>query len=152
MKLARMHSRKKGKSGSRRPASKTAPSWAQADKQEVSELVLKMAREGFDEAAIGRMLRDGHGVPSVRNLTGKTVTQILEENALLKGFPRDLLDLIRKAVRVRKHLRAGKQDKYNATMLRRTESKIKRLVKYYRGKKLPADWKYEPEQAALLVK
>ena len=147
-----MHSRKRGRSGSKRPMAKTPPSWVQADKKEVTELVLKMSREGADEAAIGRELRDSHGVPSVRNLTGKTVTQVLKENGLLREYPRDLLDLIRKAVRLRRHLRTGKQDKHNTTMLRRTESKIKRLAKYYRGKKLPADWKYDSEKAALLVK
>jgi len=32
------------------------------------------------------------------------------------------------------------------------ESKIRRLIKYYvKNKKLPADFKYEPERAKLLV-
>jgi small subunit ribosomal protein S15 len=34
-----------------------------------------------------------------------------------------------------------------------TESKIKRLVKYYRRtKKLPKDWRYDPEQAVLIIR
>ena len=53
---------------------------------------------------------------------------------------------------VRKHLKENKRDKSNAIKLSHVESKIKRLVVYYRGKKLPKDWKYEPEKAALLVK
>ncbi|TMS41309.1 MAG: 30S ribosomal protein S15, partial [Methanobacterium sp.] len=37
--------------------------------------------------------------------------------------------------------------------LRIVESRIRRLVSYYRNEGvLPEDWRYEPNQAALLVK
>jgi len=62
------------------------------------------------------------------------------------------MDLIKRAVGLHKHLKTNGTDIHNKSILRRTESKVKRLVKYYRGKKLPANWKYDPEQAALLVK
>ncbi len=150
--MARMHTRKKGRSGSEKPTARTAPTWVAMDKQEVIDLVLKLSRGGLSPASIGRVLRDSHGVPSVRNLTGKTVTQILAENNSAPAYPSDLVDLIRRALRLRRHLRTNKQDRHNDTVLRRTESKIKRLGNYYRGHKLPAGWKYDPEQASLLVK
>ncbi|MFH0835143.1 MAG: 30S ribosomal protein S15, partial [Candidatus Micrarchaeota archaeon] len=84
--------------------------------------------------------------------TGKSITQLLVENKAAKEYPTDLIDLIRKAVRLRKHIGQNKRDTHNRVRLSRTESKIKRLVRYYRGKKLPKNWTYEPEKAALLVK
>ena len=41
-----MHSRKKGKSGSKHPVAEVSPSWLQYSKEEVVELVLQMAKEG----------------------------------------------------------------------------------------------------------
>ena len=46
----------------------------------------------------------------------------------------------------------NKKDKLNSKQLVHVEAKIKRLANNYRGKKLPKDWKYDPAQAALLVK
>ena len=150
--MARMHSRKHGRAGSRKPSTKTPPSWVQLGSQETIEIVVKPPREGHDEATIGRPLAADHGVPSVKNITGKTISQILSEAKVAGAYPRDLMDLIKKAVKLHKHIKTNGTDIHNGTILKRTESKVKRLVKYYRGKKLPADWKYDPEQAALLVK
>ena len=52
---------------------------------------------------------------------------------------------------MRGHLKTNNRDISNKSKSY-TLSKIKRLVKYYRGKKLSKDWKYEPEKAELLVK
>ncbi len=91
-------------------------------------------------------------VPSVKALVGRTVSQILKGEKLEPKYPSDLIDLIRKAVQMRKHLAANKRDTSNNHSLELVESKINRLVRYYRGKKLPAKWSYDPAQAALLVK
>jgi len=148
-----MHSRRRGTSGSKKPVTKTAPSWVEVSKEDAIELVLKLAKEGKAAAEIGLILRDAHGIPSFKNLVGKTISQILEEKkASPNKYPDDLIDLIRRAVRIRTHLRQQNRDKLNKFTLAKTESKIRRLVKYYRGRKLPEDWKYEPEKAALLVK
>ncbi len=147
-----MHSRKKGQSGSRKPAAKTAPPWLEVSAEECVSLIKALAKEGTGPEAIGRTLRDKHGIPSVRNLTGKTVTQILKEEGMLAAYPSDLISLIRRAVGMRKHIKTNNRDVSNKSKLHHVEGKIKRLVKYYRGKKLPKDWKYEPEQAELLVK
>ncbi|MFH0971875.1 MAG: 30S ribosomal protein S15 [Candidatus Micrarchaeota archaeon] len=147
-----MHTRRKGKSKSHKPQRSNASMWVGVSKEEIESLVEKYAIEGRKEAEIGLILRDQHAVPSVKMIVGKTVSQILKEKGLTPKYPSDLIDLIRKAVRLRKHLAENKKDKLNSKKLVYVESKIKRLVNYYRGKKLPKDWKYDPAQAALLVK
>jgi len=151
--MARMHSKKKGKSGSKHPVAEVSPSWLQYSKEEVVELVLQMAKEGKNSSKIGLILRDQHGIPSVKAVTGKTISEILEENKLLPKYPEDLMNLMRKAVRLHKHVAINKQDKHNTRAMKLTESKIKRLVSYYkRTGRLADKWYYTPEEAALLVK
>lgn len=151
--MAKLHSKKHGKSGSKRPIIKAAPEWVDYASHEVEELVLKLHKAGNNPTTIGHTLRDQYGVPLVKNITGKTITAILEESGTKMGYPDDLLSLIRKAVRVANHLKVNKGDGTNTTKLIHIESKIKRLVKYYRRTgRLPATWVYTREQAALLVK
>jgi len=150
--MARMHSKKRGRSGSRKSKFKTLPAWVRQSKDDVFALVEKYAKEGASGAAIGQKLRDEHGVPSVKLVTGKTISQILAEKNLAGKYPADMLDLIRRAVAMRRHLKENSRDSFNKQKLVHVESKIKRLVRYYRGKKLPSDWAYDPETAALLVK
>ena len=151
--MARMHSKKKGRSGSKKPSSKIVPEWVEYSAPEVEELVARLGREGTPSPAIGQVLRDTYGVPSVRSITGKSVTEILAENNVKLEYPEDLLNLIKRAVGVRKHLTSNKGDIHNRVKLGHIESKIRRLVKYYtRTGRLPAEWRYEPDKAALLVK
>ncbi len=150
--MARMHTRKKGQSKSRKPVNKPAPTWVKQSKEEIAKLVAKLAKEGKRESDIGQTLRDQYGIPSVKAVTGKTVSQTLKGEKLSPQYPSDLIDLIRKAVKLRKHLKQNKGDNSNQHSLQMVESKINRLVVYYRGKKLPQRWAYDPEQAALLVK
>ena len=61
--------------------------------------------------------------------------------------------LIKKAIRLRKHLEAHRKDLHNKRALQLTESKIWRLQKYYKRKGvLPADWEYKPETAEFLIR
>ncbi len=150
--MARMHTRKKGKAKSRKAFNKPAPSWVKLSKEEISALVAKLATEGKRESEIGQILRDQHGIPSAKALTGRTVSQMLAGEKLTPKYPSDLMDLIKRAVGMRKHLKQNKKDTINRHSLELVESKINRLVRYYRGKKLPQRWSYDPEQAELLVK
>jgi len=145
-----MHSRKKGKSGSKRPTAQAK--WIGYKNKEVDRLVIKLRKDGLQSPDIGRTLRDQYGIPSVKQLTGKTVTKILEENNLLPQVPEDLLNLLKRAVVLRDHLVKNKKDYTSKHGLELLESKIRRLIKYYvKTKKLPQDFKYEPERAKLLV-
>ncbi|MFH1473877.1 MAG: 30S ribosomal protein S15 [Candidatus Aenigmatarchaeota archaeon] len=148
--MARMHSRKKGKAGSRRPAAKA--NWVTYTDKEVERLVLKMRKDGMEVAKIGLVLRDQYGIPSVKQITNKTITKILEENNLLSKIPEELLGLLKNAVNLRDHLVKNKKDYISKHGLELQESKIRRLIKYYvKNKKLPVGFKYEPERAKLLV-
>jgi len=133
--------------------SKVAPEWVDRSAHEVEELVLKLAKQGYNATTIGLILRDEYAVPSVKRLCGKTITRILKDNGIKIEYPDDLMNLMRKAVRMRKHLETHKKDIHNRVKLTHVESKIRRLVKYYRKKRvLPSGWRYDPETAALLVK
>jgi small subunit ribosomal protein S15 len=147
--MSRMHSRDKGVSGSKKPYKKTVPTWIGYKPNVVEMLITKMAKEGKTSSEIGLILRDTYGVPDVKVLTKKRIMQILKEKKLLTEVPEDLRALIKKSALVRKHLDDNKQDKTALRGLQLTESKIKRLVKYYKGTgRLPMEWKYIPSKAS----
>ena len=81
--MARLHSKKRGKSGSKKPAVKSVPEWVEYSAHEAEEFVAKMGKEGQGPAAIGMALRDTYGIPSVQNLCGKSISEIMVENLSL---------------------------------------------------------------------
>jgi small subunit ribosomal protein S15 len=149
--MAKLHTRRKGKSGSRKI--KGSAKWVDIDSEEVEKIIVELRKSGNSNAMIGVILRDQYGVPSVLEVCGKTLNKIVEEKLGKIQYPDDLLNLIKKAVNLRKHISKNKSDVHNKLRLVRTESKIRRLVAYYTRKKiLPENWRYDPETAALLVK
>ncbi len=150
--MAKLYSGKRGMAGSKKYPSTSRPVGFEPNPALTLELVEKLAKEGKSEADIGRILRDEHKIPSVKMVTGKTISQILREKKLASQYPSDLLYLIKRAVSIRRHLKLNSRDVHNRRNLTLTESKIRRLVGYYRGNKLPTSWKYDPETAGLLVK
>jgi small subunit ribosomal protein S15 len=150
--MARMHSRDKGKSGSHAPLKKEKPSWIKYANKEIELLVLKYAKEGKSTAQIGLYLRDEYGIPDIKVLIGKTISQVLAEKNIKKELPDDLMALIKKSIMIRKHMEENHKDMTGKRGLQLTESKIKRLVKYYkRTKVLDTKWKYDPEKVKLIV-
>ncbi|MFX1569522.1 MAG: 30S ribosomal protein S15 [Promethearchaeota archaeon] len=150
--MARMHSRKKGRSGSTRPARLEKPVWIELSPEEVESEVVKLARKGHSKSMIGTKMRDSRGVPLVKVVTGKKVSQILEENDIETILPEELANLVRKALSIRKHLETNHKDLEARKGLNRTESKIYRLIKYYKKKKiLASDFKYDVEKIRTLV-
>jgi small subunit ribosomal protein S15 len=150
--MARMHSKKRGKSGSKRPSIKTIPKWVRYKKAEIEEIVVKLAKEGNSTSKIGLMLRDQFGIPSVKLLTGKTISQIMKNEKIYPKLPEDLFNLLKQTVNLRNHMEKNKADYTSKRGLELLESKIRRLGKYYvRNKILPLDWKYDPEKVKLLV-
>ncbi|MCS7109446.1 MAG: 30S ribosomal protein S15 [Candidatus Micrarchaeota archaeon] len=149
--MARLHTKKKGKAGSR----KFKGSSLQSDlsKEEIEKLVLDLYRAGNSPSLIGHILRDQYGVGSVRDATGKSMVEIIEAATGKKEFPENLANLMKKAVRLRAHLERNKGDLHNKIRLNSIETKIRRLGKYYIKKKiLPPDWKYDPAVAAIQFK
>ena len=150
--MARIHSRKKGKSGSTRPPRLEKPVWVERSGKEVEDDVVKLAKKGHSKSMIGTILRDSHGVPLVKVITGKKISKILEENDIESSLPEDLLNLVKKALNIRSHLEDNHKDLEGRKGLQRTESKIYRLIKYYKKKKVLAqDFKYDPEKIRTLV-
>lgn len=146
--MARMHSRRKGKAGSRKPLKYGQAAWTLFyDPDEIRKEIVKMKKSGVSQSLIGTILRDQYAIPSAKEFFGKKLGKILEEEKIKDEIPEDIQNLIKKAVRLRKHLELHRKDKHNRRALQLIESKIKRLEKYYKRENvLPADWKYEPEK------
>ncbi|MFB0514902.1 MAG: 30S ribosomal protein S15 [Candidatus Bathyarchaeia archaeon] len=140
----------KGRSHSTRPVSKRPPAWCRYTAEEVEALVVKLAKEGHSPSKIGTILRDQYGIPLVKPIMGKTVTQILKDAELAPSLPEDLENLLKKASRLYVHLEKNKKDQPNKRALQLIESKIYKLSRYYRREGiLPPDWKYEGKTASL---
>jgi len=151
--MARMHSRKRGKSGRKRPKAKTSPEWADMDKAKLEEMILKMAKEGVSPSKIGLVLRDKYSIPEVKPILGMSMTAYLKKNKVGTEYPEDFLELIKRAVRMNRHLKKSKKDVHNTSKYNHVVSKILRLAKYYERKgRIPKGWKYDADQAELLVK
>ena len=150
--MARMHSRKGGISGSTRPADQTVPKWVDYKKGEVEKLIVKLGKQDMSSAVIGTILRDRYGIPAVDKIVGKKISKILTDNEITHKYPEDMLNLMRRAVILGKHMDSNRKDVHSKRGLELIHSKIRRLGKYYiRNKRLPADWKYNPQTAKIEV-
>ena len=149
--MARIHARRKGKSGSTRPIREKTPDWTALNPREVESHVIELSKSGKSTSEIGMILRDQYAVPDVKIATGKKISKILEENNIKQEIPEDLRSLMNTVLQLKKHLETHKKDLKNKRNLQLTESKIRRLTKYYQAQnRLPKDWKYNPEQAKLM--
>ncbi|MBS3144547.1 30S ribosomal protein S15 [Candidatus Woesearchaeota archaeon] len=150
--MARLYSRKKGKSGSKRPTVRVKPAWVTYDEKTVEQLVVKIAKTGKTASTIGIELRDTYGIPDVKAITKKPIGQILVEHKIISKLPDDLKALIRTDIALMKHMEINKKDMPGKRGLSLCASKIGRLVKYYkRTKVLPIDWKYDRTKAKILI-
>ncbi|WP_248516130.1 30S ribosomal protein S15 [Salinarchaeum laminariae] len=153
--MARMHSRRRGSSGSDRPADDDPPEWSDVDADDVEDRVVELAEQGHDPSQIGLKLRDegvkGTPIPDVKAATGSKVTEIMENNHVENDIPEDLRNLLAQAVRLNEHMEENGQDHQNRRALQNTESKVRRLVDYYRGDKIDEEFTYTYENAAELL-
>jgi len=147
--MARIHAHRKGKSHSTRP-SRSVASWVTLGKDEIISMIVKMAKDGLGPSEIGIKLRDEYGIPLVKPIVGKSITEVLEENGISGEMPEDLDILVRKALGLQKHLRTHKSDRNNVRSLELLEAKIHRLSKHYKKVgELPQNWKYAAVVAKL---
>jgi small subunit ribosomal protein S15 len=150
--VSRIHSGRKGRSGSKRPYPLAKPEWVTLDPDEVMEEAVKLAKTGIASAQIGTRLRDSFGVPSVRAVTGKRMADLLEEKGVKPQLPEDLQALLKRVVHLQRHLAQHPYDHSNRRGLQLMESRIRRLAHYYRHRKvLPENWSYTAATAALQV-
>tara|TARA_B100001146_G_C16078674_1_gene389659 strand:+ start:80 stop:526 length:447 start_codon:yes stop_codon:yes gene_type:complete len=147
-----MHSPGRGKSGSTKPLVDKAPEWSNTDPKAVTALIISLSEEGHNTATIGTILRDQHAVPDARLVVGKRIGQILAENDITPQYPEDMMSLMRRALRLINHLESNRKDLHNSRQLELTESKIRRLSRYYQGHgQLDTEWAYKRDQLRLMV-
>lgn len=143
------------KTGLQKPKKSKAlkPNFVDLKPKEIIEAIIHLANEGHSQSEIGMILRNQYGVPKVSKALGKKVAGVLKEQNLLPKMPEDLMNLIRKSVTLREHMEKNKKDMSAKRGLMLTVSKIRALEKYYKkSQKIPINWRYSSETAALLAK
>ncbi|ASI13496.1 30S ribosomal protein S15p [Candidatus Mancarchaeum acidiphilum] len=153
--MAKLHTKRHGKSGSLKPIMEKGqlPEGLKVNKEEIEKLIVDYAQHGMPPALIGETLKKEKGVGYIKQITGKRLMQILKDNNMKFDLPPDLMDLMKKAVRLNKHMANNHMDVHNKIRLKRVESKIWRLTKYYINEGvLPEGWRYNAQQAELLIK
>jgi small subunit ribosomal protein S15 len=144
--MTRMHSGGRGSSGSTKPAAKTEPRWLDFEADEVRDMVVGLARDGHDPSEIGRILRDQHGIPSVKQITGQKITDILDDEGLGLDMPEDLGNLVDKADSLQSHLEEHPKDLQTERQLELVKARVRKLASYHRDEgNIPSDWKYTAE-------
>src|SRR5659263_461388 len=118
--MARMHAIRKGVSGSTRPLISTVP--ITTTPEEVQKLVVELRNTGLSSSQIGIVLRDTYGIPDVKSVTKKSLTELLRDGGVAPKLPEDLFNLITKALNLRDHLEENKKDLHNKRALQLTES------------------------------
>ena len=150
--VSRIHSGRKGRAGSHKPYPLRTPEFSTLDKNEVIEEATRLAKTGVSAAQVGTILRDSHGVPSVRAVTGQRLVPLLASHGVKPDLPDDLQALLKRVVHLQRHLGVHKKDLANQRGLALMESRIRRLALYYkRHKILPEDWRYTSASAVLQV-
>ena len=150
--MGRLHSPGKGISSSTCPYRRSAPHWLQLTSENCVQMICDYAKKGVRPSQIGALLRDRSGVGMVRSVTGVKVNRILRANGLSPQLPEELYYLIKKATNVRKHLERNNHDIDSKYRLILIESRIHRLARYYKARRiLSPSWKYNAQTASALV-
>ncbi len=145
--------KKEGKKAKEKKKVRGSIEWAEYSPEEAAEIARKLANEGHSKSEIGMILRDQYGIPDFRKLTGKRISEALREANLKEEIPEELLNLIKKSVKIKEHLGENPKDYTCKHGYELTVSKIRRLVAYYKKKeRLPEGWRFTDETARLLVK
>ncbi|MCL4350395.1 MAG: 30S ribosomal protein S15 [Candidatus Thermoplasmatota archaeon] len=130
--MAKMHTRKKGRSGSRNTFYGMKHNWIQMSQIELEEAVVQMRKEGLTASMIGIRLRDLYGVPKLKYVNKKKIGDVLAENKIAPEVPEDLMGLISKYKKVSKHINLNRNDLNNDRRKSLIMAKMLRLVRYYK--------------------
>lgn len=150
--MSRIHSGRKGRSGSDRPFPALPPTWPIPEPAEIMDQAVQLSKSGLSAAQVGTTLRDTYGVPSVRLATGQRLTPLLASRGVKPELPEDLAALLRRVVKLQRHLAGHPRDNSNRRGLALIESRIRRLARYYRDRQqLPDTWRYSATEAVLQV-
>lgn len=136
-----MHSKGKGISGSTTPYVRESPEWLDANIDEIESKIVAYAKKGLTLSEIGTILRDEYQIGNMKFFSGRKLLMVLIKNNLAPQIPEDLSALVKKAVNIRKHLESNRQDIDSKYRLILVESRISRLSRYYKTKKIvSANW------------
>jgi len=150
--MGRMYGRGKGMAKSSIPYKNKPPRWFTVDFNEVVRQIEALAKKGYKPSQIGVILRDNFAIPQSRLITGAKILRVLKKKGLAPEIPEDLYHLMKRAVSIRKHIEKNKRDKDSKYRLILVESKIHRLVRYYKlTKQIPSNWRYDYQTALALV-
>ncbi len=127
-----MHTRKKGKSGSKHSFYGEGHQWVQQSPKEIEEIVVQLKKDGLTSSEIGIKLRDFYGIPKTKAVMNTKVGDILEKNGLVEEVPDDLNCLIEKYKKVSTHMALNRNDLTNDRKRALIMSKMLRLVRYYK--------------------
>jgi len=142
-----MHKEAHGSSGSSKPVEKDNPDWVEFGEDEIIEIILELREEGLDPAQIGLRLRDEYGIPSVKQATGKKLTEILEEEDEAPEIPEDLNNLVEKAESIQSHVDENPTDEQANRQLELTKAKVRKVADYHRENgNIQEDWEYEADE------
>ncbi|MCL4327576.1 MAG: 30S ribosomal protein S15 [Candidatus Thermoplasmatota archaeon] len=142
--MARMHTRKRGKSGSSKDYDEDPKKYLILSDEEIKNLVISLNKEGLTRSQIGIRLRDQHAVAGTKAVLGKKIGTILRESGVGLPIPEDLNSLIQRYKNVRKHLAMNKKDMANQRKSQLIMSKILRLVRYYKSNNyIASNWSLE---------
>ncbi len=109
--------------------------------EELKEKILSLRKQGLSKALIGQKLRDEEGVPSIKRILGRSLKQVLIEEGEKETVPEDLANLLNRKRKIQEHLEQHPKDNDSKKGLIRTDSKIRRLIKYYKREGLlPENW------------
>ena len=84
------------------------PNWIKLKPKEVESLVLEISKENPSPSHIGLILRDKHGIPKTKTITGKKILAILEENKIKAKSEKEFIQ--EKLNRIKKHFGKHKKD------------------------------------------
>lgn len=140
--MARMHCAGKGQSISMKPLSSTVPTFMLKPIYDIKKDILVHANKGMAPSAIGNLLRDQYGVGNAEDILGQSLLAFCRENNCAPIIPEDLNSLIEKSNSIRSHLVAHKKDSDAKYRLILINSRLHRLIRYYKEKSLlPGNWK-----------
>lgn len=143
--------KRRGSSHSTRPIASEATNICNLTEEQVEGLIVELAKKGQPPSMIGTILRDQYGVPLTKLIIDKKITQALREHGLAPSMPEDLANLIKRAQRIRRHLEEHPKDTFSKRGLQLVESKIHRLVKYYKREGLlPPEFEYKPGKVTII--
>jgi small subunit ribosomal protein S15 len=142
-----MHKEAHGSSGSSKPIEKENPGWVEFEEDEIIEIIFELREEGLDPAQIGLRLRDEYGVPSVKQATGKKLTEVLEEEDAAPETPEDLKNLVEKAESIQSHVDENPTDEQAKRQLGLAKAKVRKVADFHRENgNIPSDWEYEADE------